>query len=185
MANRGSHRHMDSELRDEREFTDVRMQTADPAVALRSEALEDEFWKEPVNLVAPPSRPGYTQRWVRVAIQSVDDVSNLAKAYQQGWRPRTKDTIDELQKVPTIKHGEYAGVVGVHGMILMERPNELDEKHRAFIKRRTDHQARAITGELEAMEHKDMPLSIEMRAKVQRGGRRPRIAPDSNPNETP
>ncbi len=174
--------HMDEGLRDERGSQDERMRETDPETALFSEKVDDDAWKSPMNLQAPPPRPGYTQRWVRVAVQSEADVSNMARSFRQGFRPRRIDTVEDRSAYSSISHGEHAGVIGVHGMILCERPVTVDKRHREYIRSRTDLQSQAVISDLEKVERKDMPISIEMTSRTERG-KRPKVAPDA-PTDT-
>lgn len=175
--------HMDEDSREERASKDERMQETNPDPALFSEHVDDDAWKSPMNLTAPPPRPGYTQRWVRVAVQSEADVTNLAKSFRQGFRPRRIDSVEDPSAYSSISHGEHAGVIGVHGMILCERPVAVDQRHRDYLRQLTDHQTRAVTSDLEKIEHKDMPITIEMTSRTERG-KRPKVAPDAPTEST-
>ncbi|MEQ8226718.1 MAG: hypothetical protein RIA64_01430 [Rhodospirillales bacterium] len=86
---------------------------------------EDDYeddWEERDLLDAPEPRPGFAQRWVRTMADGKPDAQNLAKRLNRGWQPRSADTVPKGTFCPTIQHGEFAGVVGIEGMILMERP---------------------------------------------------------------
>lgn len=178
--------HPDEALRSERGSGDTR--GLDPAASspmlLSDESVTDEFWKNPVNLEAPPPRPGYVQRWIRVGIQGTDDATNHSKAMRLGWRPRRVDTVDDTWKHLSTQHGDMAGVISVHGMILCERPKAIDDQHKAHIRAVTDRQTRAVMSDLAQMENRRMPVSIQMKTQVERGGRVPRVArdPDSTPD---
>lgn len=79
-----------------------------------------------------PARDGFVQRWVRTQLRGESDQSNVFRKYNKGWRPRALDSIPKGQFVP---HIDFQGinVVGVHGMILMERPKGLHDRQRAQI----------------------------------------------------
>ena len=140
---------------------------------------EEEPYLMSTNLQTPDPRPGYTQRWIRVAIRGVDDVTNLSKQMSMGFRPRPADTIPQGERYyPTIQHGEYAGAISAHGMVLMERPVAIDERHKAAIRRATEMQTQAITQSLEKIERRGgTEFDVDMRSQVQRG-RRPAVMPD-------
>jgi hypothetical protein len=108
----------------------------------------DDDWKQPQLLDAPPPRPGFVQRWVATAIQGQDDAANVAKRFNQGWKPRAADSVPADFAVPTISHGRHAGFVGVEGMVLMERPLELHQRFAAKTRERTDNQMSAVNAAL-------------------------------------
>jgi hypothetical protein len=145
------------------------------------ELHEEELspWQIPTNLVAPPARDGYVQRWVRTSLRGEDDPSNIARSMQQGWAPRSPETVPGKTFVPTLRHGEHAGAIGVAGLILMERPVALDQRYKAGVRARTDMLTQAVTQRLADQENPRMPLSVQMRTQVERG-RRPRVAPDAD-----
>jgi len=140
---------------------------------------EDQPYLMSLNLQAPPPRPGYTQRWVRVSIRGVDDVTNLSKQMSLGFKPRSADTIPPGEvKYATIQHGEYAGVIGSYGMVLMERPVAIDERHKAAIRHATERQTQAITQSLEKIERRGgTEFDVNMRSEIRRG-RRPAVMSD-------
>ena len=77
---------------------------------------------------AYPAREGFTQRWVRTMLGAREDSSNVMRQMNRGWRPRKADTVPKGSYAPTFDfRGE--SVVGIEGMILMERPLRIHEKH--------------------------------------------------------
>lgn len=90
-----------------------------------------------------PAREGYVQRWVRTTIKGQDDHTNVFKKYNKGWKPRPLDSIPKGQFVP---HIDFQGVnvVGIHGMILMERPEQLHERQRKQIDEQNRLQQMAV-----------------------------------------
>jgi len=94
-----------------------------------------------------PARPGYVQRWVRTmqtGERGGDDAINIAKRYNQGWRPRAASTIPEGAQCPTIKFGQYGDVIGVQGMILMERPEQLHQRYANQVRETGRAQERSV-----------------------------------------
>lgn len=145
----------------------------------------EKFFAAPTNLPYVEPRPGYVLRWIRTAIGGNDDPANLAKAQRKGWRPVRLDAVGPDLAPLAAKHGDLAGAITVHGLVLCERLAEVDAVEKSFLRRKTDTQTRSITGELETLEHKDMPVSVHMKDRIQRGGRKPRVlAPDAEATET-
>lgn len=181
-------RHIEQDLAKERGDQDQRMQDdADSLSALRSgafEGMDEAQFFQVENLKAPPPRPGYEQRWVRVSVLNDDDFSNVQRQLHYGFRPRRIDSVPEGVSAPSIRHGDFVGVIGIRDAILCERPIEIGNQHRAALLKRTMQQTRAITGELEKIEHEAMPIDVEMTSKVKHGsGRRPPVMSDAN-NQT-
>jgi hypothetical protein len=78
-----------------------------------------------------PARPGFVQRWVRTALKGVDDQSNVFSKIAQRWSPRPASSVPKGSFVPSVKFQD-ADIIGFQGMILMERPEELHQRHAAF-----------------------------------------------------
>lgn len=100
-------------------------------------------WEEPSLLSAPKPRPGYVQRWVRTKLNGVDDPNNLVKRLNQGWQPRLAETAPDNYKHLSVVH-DGANVIGIHGMLLMERPEEVHNQHAQRTNAATRNQMRAV-----------------------------------------
>ena len=105
----------------------------------------DDNWEPPGLLDASklPPRPGFVQRWVRTKLNGVDDAANVGRKYNQGWRPRPADTVPSGVYIPRIMHAG-ASVVGMEGMILMERPEKLHDAHARRNQNATASQMRSV-----------------------------------------
>lgn len=137
-----------------------------------------EDWTPPSNLQAPPPLPGYGQRWVRTGIQGMDDVTNVARYRNDGWEPRPADTVPSGWSSPTIKHGEHAGYIGIHGMVLMHKRLELVERTKRYIDNKTSALMQSVDNDLLRVERKTgINFDKQGSVKVTRG-RRPVIAED-------
>lgn len=112
------------------------------------EIYTDE-WQEPFNLDTSriPPRDGYVQRWIRTQIRGEDDVKNIISSQREGWEPRTLDSIPQGMLVPKTDFNEMQ-VVGMKSAILMERPEELRDRHRNYIQAKTDRQMVAVRANL-------------------------------------
>ena len=106
-------------------------------------------WVQGGSLEAPKARPGYTQRWIRVATKGKDDAINISKKFREGWKPRSADTVPEHYRTAKIEQGRYAGFIGVEGMILCELPIARAKARKAYIRDQTDKKTKAIDAELE------------------------------------
>lgn len=114
---------------------------------LRDEVHEeyDDNWEPPLLLDTThiAARGGFVQRWVRTKLAGADDVNNVIRKHNQGWRPRSADTIPKGAYVPTVNFNG-ANVVGIEGAILMERPERLAMAHARRNAKMTDHQMTAV-----------------------------------------
>ena len=107
-------------------------------------------WKPPSLLDAPDPRPGMVQRWIATSIQGKETPDNVYKRMRAGWNPRPADSVKD-KRFPTINHGQWAGSIGVEGMILCEMPQDKFKSMKAYYNQRNDEQNESIPGELDAM----------------------------------
>ncbi len=104
----------------------------------RDQEDREQVWEEPALLLAPPPRPGMTQRWVRTSILDNETPQHVMRRMREGWTPRPADTIPKDFAMPTIDHGQWEGAVGVEGMILCEMPNERVALRTRHFQKKTD-----------------------------------------------
>ena len=90
-----------------------------------------------------PARDGFVQRWVRTKVKGEDDQSNVFRKINQDWKPRLKSSVPKGAFIPNI---DFQGkdVIGIHGMILMERPQKQHEAQAKHIKEATNSQMSAV-----------------------------------------
>ncbi len=138
-------------------------------------AAEATPWVRGQSLAAPPARPGFAQRWIRVAMNGQEDPTNVARKMREGWKPRPSSTIPGDFQLPTISHGEWAGCLGVEGSVLMERPLKLSDRHREAIDAKTDMITRSLESELQKASRPGMEITQERRTSV---GREVKVAAD-------
>lgn len=130
-----------------------------------------------------PARPGYSQRWVRVAIGSEPDARNMATRSRRGWSPRQADTIEPHLRYMAINREEFGNVIGNHDVILMERPTEIQNKVQAHERKKVDDLTAAVKHNI-FREHREMGGNRtgfesprdESQSQVERG--RPNIQED-------
>ena len=118
-----------------------------------TETRPDTAWKPPSLLDAPEPRPGYTQRWIATSIQGKDTPDNVYKRMREGWNPRPADTVKD-KLFPTINHGQWAGSIGIEGMLLCEMPIETHKQMKAYYNNRNSEQNESISGDLDALGRK-------------------------------
>lgn len=133
--------------------------------------LESKPWVRPTSLEAPPPRPGFTQRWIRVGSLGQDDPTNAARKFREGWKPRLAETVPASFQTPSISHGKWAGCIGVEGMLLCEMPTKLKEKRNAHFQAKTDLVTHTIEEELQRQSRPGMEITQERKSKVMRNAR--------------
>ena len=123
-------------------------------VSIRDEESRPQTtWTPPALLDAPEARPGMVQRWVATTIQGKDTPDNVYKRMREGWEPRKASTVKD-QKFPTINHGQWAGCIGIEGMLLCEMPKEKHLSMKAYYQGKSNDQNEALTGELDSLGRK-------------------------------
>jgi len=141
----------------------------------------DDDWEPPELLDAPPARPGYVQRWIRTTINGLPDPRNVARRSNQAWRPRSMDTVPKNFYAPSIQHGEYAGYIGVEGMVLMERREKTQRRQKRQNQAMTNLLMQGVEGDLHNVHDPRSGLgqpSLRNKSTVTRG--RPRPATDDD-----
>ena len=129
----------------------------------------DTAWKPPPLLDAPTPRPGYTQRWIATSIQGKDTPDNVYKRMREGWEPRKADTVKD-KLFPTINHGQWAGSIGIEGMLLCEMPIEKHRQMKDYYHSRSLEANESIAGDLDALGRKTgQPIYQERKSTSSRG----------------
>lgn len=136
----------------------------------------DRPWEPPSQLEAPPPRHGMAQRWIRTHVAGQEDVNNVQKAFREGWRPRRAETIPQGFAAASLSEGRYAGIVGIHGMILCEMPASRLEQRRVYYKEASNTQMRSVQADLEAQQHPVLgQIKQAHQETVTKGRRRPPV----------
>jgi len=91
-----------------------------------------------------PARPGYAQRWGRVKIRNEQDGRNLMRLQQRGWKPRPADSVPAAFQGFTVRNASLGGVIGTDDLVLMERPQKLQERVIAHQKQEVDAREKAV-----------------------------------------
>jgi len=145
--------------------------------SVREEAPRpDTAWQPPALLDAPEARPGYVQRWIATSIQGKETPDNVYKRMREGWEPRKADSVKD-PLFPTINHGQWAGSIGIEGMLLCEMPVEKREAQKAYYENRNFEQNESVVGELDAIgRNNGQPIFQERKSSASRG--RPMSAMD-------
>ena len=126
-------------------------------------------WKPPSLLDAPEARPGYVQRWVATSIQGKDTPDNVYKRMREGWEARKAETV-KSKLFPTINHGQWAGCVGIEGMLLCEMPEERHRSMKEYYSSKNGEQNESIASDLDALGRRNgQPIYQERKSSSSRG----------------
>ena len=129
----------------------------------------DTAWKPPSLLDAPEPRPGYTQRWIATSIQGRDTPDNVYKRMREGWTPRKADTVKD-SLFPTINHGQWAGSIGIEGMLLCEMPTEKHRQMKNYYNNKSVEANQSVAGDLDALgRNNGQPIYQERKSTSSRG----------------
>ena len=118
--------------------------------AIPSAMAERPSWERrtPLDQATPKARPGYVQRWVRIATaDGRPDVSNKAEALMTGWRPRRAQTLaDSEVGMPVYDPGDGKGGVMIfkEQLLLCEMPVEMHRRLEAAMASERDAINRTI-----------------------------------------
>lgn len=142
--------------------------------------MRADAWVEPSLLNAPAARPGFVQRWMRTKLGSEDDARNIMRRMNRGWRPRSADTIPAGEFAPTMKIPSFGQVIGVEGMVLVERPAEMQASHEQYGRDMADRQMQSVYQMLADADEsaRSMPFSRQFKSDVSTGQRRAPVADD-------
>ena len=123
-------------------------------------------WVRPSSLDAPPAQDGMTQRWVRKSIRGADDPKNLNRAWREGWRPRSPDTLSEEWRVYAVFANSTEGMIVVDDLILMEIDSRVLTKRKSAIEQQTASQMYGVEHDLESAQIAGHPIIKEHQTSV-------------------
>lgn len=135
----------------------------------------EESWVEEGSMPRIEPRPGFDQRWIASVLGGNPNPQRLAQAATQGWRRRDPSTVPQTMQALTDYVEGVGGVIGVSGMILMERPQNLSAIHRKKKQERNDAQRRSVDEHLFRAHQPNSgfgpPARVEDKTRVSRGRR--------------
>ena len=132
-------------------------------------------WTPPSSLDAPAAPQGYCHRWIRTSTAGFEDVANVSKKLREGWEFLKAETLlSEIgeHEYPVISEGKHAGLIGIGGLVLARRPEEILKQRAEYFKKITQDRTDAIDRDLMKEQHPDMPINIDRQSRVTFGGSR-------------
>jgi hypothetical protein len=106
-------------------------------------------WQRPSSLDAPPARPGYKQRWIRVSFRGADDPRNRNRRLREGWNPRPLESISADWQGIGANAGSVTGAFVVDDLMLCEMPESIYNERKAHYQAQTALQMTAVEADLE------------------------------------
>ena len=106
----------------------------------------DDMWEQKGMLDTRniPVKPGMTQRWVRTLERNgTPDKNNVFRKMNEGWRIRLRSEVEQGAHIPNIDF-DGQDCIGIHGMILMERPIKQHESQRKHFRKQSSEQMRGV-----------------------------------------
>jgi len=134
-----------------------------------SEDTAGDDWTPGSALVAPPPRPGYLQRFIRVKNKNETDGSNVVRSKREGYSPRLADTMPEGYKELGITDGDYTGAIGFGDLVLFEIPIAVDKKREVYYSNRTARMTEAVDDRLRSDQVSGHPIAVSSRSRLQVG----------------
>lgn len=144
-------------------------------------------WRRHSALDAPPARPGYVQRFIRVRLGTHRDMARYVAATREGWRPVKASSVAD-RSLPTTQLDNGTEVIGVEDLILCELPEKLWLERQAYYQKKLDAQNLAIERQLREVGAKagagfgpieqTRSTSISVRARTPGMSRGARVAGD-------
>ena len=128
-----------------------------------------KVWAPPSSLDAPPAPDGFRHRWIRAETQGFDDTKNMSGKIRSGWELVRADEYPG-SVYPTHDKGQYAGVIGVGGLLLARIPEEVAKSREEYFQQKTADGNEAISSDLLKEQHPSMPINEDRQTRVTFGG---------------
>ena len=98
-----------------------------------------------------------------------DDTKNMSGKVRSGWELVRADEYPG-SVYPTTEKGQYAGVIGVGGLLLARIPEEIALQIDAYCKKQNDAKEEAVENNLMKEQHPSMKFQKESNTRVTFGG---------------
>ena len=142
---------------------------------VRNKDLRKKPWTPPSSLDAPHAPAGFCHRWIRVETMGFQDTANVSKKLREGWEfvraEEIKNTLGD-HDYPVIRDGQYAGLIGVGGLVLARIPEEIIKSRAEYFQKITQDRIHAIDNDLMKEQRPGMAINIDRQSRVTFGGGR-------------
>ena len=131
----------------------------------RTQFQRPQSWRAPEILPMPDPRPGWTHRYIRIAMMGKDDPQNISSKLREGWEPVKADEYPELM-VMASQSGQFKGNIEVGGLLLCRIPEEFMKQRDAYYNSQNKAQMESVDNTFMKDSDPRMPLFAEKRSKV-------------------
>jgi|TARA_B110000285_G_C15071038_1_gene587961 hypothetical protein len=125
-------------------------------------------WKRPEVLPEPNQEPGYTYRWVRVAMLGQQDPRNVSSKTREGWEPVPASEQSHLQMLVD-PNSRFKDNIEVAGLLLCKMPNEMVEQRREYFAKQNQSQMDSVDNNFMRENDQRMPLFSDKRSTTSFG----------------
>ena len=101
------------------------------------------------------------------------DTANVSKKMREGWefvRAEELKNSNGDHAYPVIAQGNYAGLIGVAGLVLGRIPEEIAKSRAEYFKRITQDRVNAVDNDVMKEQRPEMPINISRQSRVTFGG---------------
>ena len=135
--------------------------------------VRNKPWTPPSSLDAPPAPEGFCHRWIRVESMGFQDTANVSKKMREGWEfVRAEEVKNQLgdNSYPVIAQGNYAGLIGVAGLVLGRIPEEIAKSRAEYFRRITQDRVDSVDNDIMKEQRPEMPINVSRQSRVTFGG---------------
>ena len=143
--------------------------TTSRAAATRTKTGRPKEYKPPSSLDAPKAPDGFRHRWIRAESVGFQDSKNIYGRLREGYELVRADEYSDMD-YPVVADGKYAGIIGVGGLLLARKPEELAKQRVEYQKKLTEGQDEAVETDLLREQHQSMPIDVDRQSRVTFGG---------------
>ncbi|MFM2134436.1 MAG: hypothetical protein RL156_1717 [Bacteroidota bacterium] len=114
-------------------------------------------WRPQSLLPNPNPEPGYTFRWVRVAMLGMDDPKNISTSLGEGWEPVKASEHPEI-RLFNAGNNRFPDSIEIGGLLLCKIPAEFMEQRSQYFEQKTESDMRAVDSNFMREGDPRMPL---------------------------
>lgn len=134
----------------------------------REKTARKKRWVRPNVLPTPDPRPGWTHRWVRIALHGQQDPTNISSKLREGWEPCKINEYPEIQVVYE-ESRQFKDNVVMGGMMLCRAPEEFVDDRKQYYQDQAAAQMQSVNENLMRENNPRMPMFNESKSRVKFG----------------
>ena len=131
----------------------------------RTQFQRPQSWRAPEILPMPDPRPGWTHRYIRIAMMGKDDPQNISSKLREGWEPVKAEEYPELM-IQAAHSGQFKGNIEIGGLLLCRIPDEFMKQRDAYYNSQNKAQMESVDNTFMRNSDPRMPLFKERSSKV-------------------